>query len=365
MNDMDGIEHNAGMSRRLLLGAGLLGAPVIAGGAGRAADASGGLSAIHHGANDPLPPAAVSANRSMFPGFRQTFVRTRGVMVDGKLAEGAVINTLIGGKGPPLLIHEHPETHICWHKVAGKLAERFTVVLTDLRGYGDSSKPDGGEEQINYAKRAMAADQVQVMQSFGFDRFQAVGHDRGGRVLQFMMLDYPEALERGVVLDIAPTDLMYAQTDRNFATRYFWWFFQIQDAPLPERFIGALPDDYVESHLAIQSKTPGAVTPEALAAYVRTYSEPAAVHAVCEDYRAAAGIDSRLLAASRTAGRKIPPPLLAIWGGKGTVGQEFDVVGLWKQEAATVSGYPLPCGHLIPEEDPDGLVASLDAFLAS
>jgi haloacetate dehalogenase len=325
----------------------------------------GGPSPVHHGANDPLPPAAVSANRSLFPGFRQTFVTTRGVTVDGKLAEGAVINTLIGGKGPPLLlIHGHPETHVCWHKVAGKLAERFTIVLTDLRGYGDSSKPDGGEEQINYAKRAMAADQVQVMRSLGFERFQAVGHDRGGRVLQFMMLDHPEALERGVVLDIAPTDLMYAQTDKSFATKYFWWFFQIQDAPLPERFIGALPDYYVESHLAIQSKTPGAVTPEAFAAYVRTYSEPAAIHAVCEDYRAAAGIDTRLLTAARTAGQKLTPPLLAIWGGKGTVGQDFDVVGLWKQEAVTVSGHSLPCGHLIPEEDPDGLVASLDAFLS-
>jgi haloacetate dehalogenase len=300
----------------------------------------------------------------MFPGFRQTFVRTRGVMVDGKLTEGAEINTLIGGKGPPLLlIHGHPETHVCWHKVAGKLAEGFTVVLTDLRGYRDSSKPDGGEEQINYAKRAMGADQVQVMQSLGFDSFQAVGHDRDGRVLQFMMLDQPEALECGVVLDVAPTDLMYAQTDKSFSTKYFWWFFQIQDAPLPERFIGALPAYYVESHLTIQSKTPGAVTREALAAYVRTYSEPAAIHAVCEDYRAAAGIDSDLLTEARTAGQKIAPPVLAVWGAKGTVGQDFNVVGLWNEEAVTVSGHPLSCGHLIPEEDPDGLLASLDAFL--
>jgi haloacetate dehalogenase len=367
MNEVDGIEPNAAdMSRRLLLGAGLLGATVVAGGAAGAVESSVRFSAVNHGANDPLPPEAVAANRSMFPGFRQTFVRTRCVMVDGKPAEGAVINTLIGGKGPPLLlIHGHPETHVCWRKVAGKLAERFTVVLTDLRGYGDSSKPDGGEEQVNYAKRAMAADQVQVMQSLGFDRFQAVGHDRGGRVLQFMLLDYPEVVERGVVLGIAPTDLMYAQTDKNFATKYFWWFFQIQEAPLPERFIGALPDYYVESHLAIQSKTAGAVSQEALAAYVRTYSEPAAIHAVCEDYRAAAGIDTRLLAAARAAGRKIAPPLLAIWGGKGTVGQEFDVLALWKQEAGTVSGHPLPCGHLIPEEDPGGLVASLDGFLVS
>jgi haloacetate dehalogenase len=366
MNGINGIDEvGSGISRRFVLGAGLLGGTIIATGAASAADLGGMVSAAHGGANDPLPSNAEAINRSMFPGFRQSFVRTRGVMVDGKPAEGAVINTLIGGKGPPLLlIHGHPETHVCWHKIAGKLAERFTVVLTDLRGYGDSSKPDGGDDHINYSKRAMAADQMQVMHALGFDRFQAVGHDRGGRVLQFMMLDYPQAVERGVVLDIAPTDLMYAQTDKNFATKYFWWFFQIQDAPLPERFIGALPGYYVESHLTIQSKTPGAVTPEALAAYIRTYSEPAAIHAVCEDYRAAAGIDTRLLAAARTAGQKITSPLLAIWGGKGTVGQEFDVVGLWQQEAATVSGHPLPCGHLIPEEDPDGLVASLEAFLA-
>ncbi|HSZ52989.1 MAG TPA: alpha/beta hydrolase [Caulobacteraceae bacterium] len=358
-------EHSAAsVSRRLLLDAGLLGATLMVGGAAKAADAGGSLSAVHHGANNPLPPAALSANAAMFPGFRQAFTPTRGVMVDGKLAQGAVINTLIGGKGPPLLlIHGHPETHVCWHRIAGKLAERFTVVMTDLRGYGDSSKPDGGEDHINYAKRAMGADQVQVMQSLGFNRFQAVGHDRGGRVLQFMMLDHPEAVARGVVLDIAPTDLMYAQTDKSFATRYFWWFFQIQDAPLPERFIGALPGYYVESHLAIQNKTPGAVTPAALAAYIRTYSEPAAIHAVCEDYRAAAGIDSQLLTMARTAGHKMTPPLLAIWGAKGTVGREFDVIRLWKQEAVTVSGHPLPCGHLIPEEDPSGLLASLDTFL--
>src|SRR5580698_6139791 len=229
MNEMEEIEHNAAaVSRRLLLGVGVLGTAIIAAGTTRAAgtDGGGGFTSVDYGANNPLPPAAVSANRSMFPGFRQTFVRTHGVMVDDKFAEGAVINTLIGGEGPPLLlIHGHPETHVCWHKIAGKLTERFTVVLTDLRGYGDSSKPDGGEEQINYAKSAMGADQVQVMQSLGFDRFPAVGHDRGGRVLQFMMLDHPESLERGVVLDIAPTDLMYAQTDKSFATKYFWWFF--------------------------------------------------------------------------------------------------------------------------------------------
>ena len=313
-----------------------------------------------------LPAEAVRANEVLFPGFRQRFVQTNGVAVDGTPASGAVINTLVCGEGPPLLLlHGHPETHVTWHKVAARLAKRFTVVLTDLRGYGDSSKPDGGPDHVNYAKRAMGSDQVQVMRTLGFDRFQAVGHDRGGRVLQFMMIDHPDAVTRGATLDIAPTDLMYAQTDKAFATRYFWWFFQIQPAPVPERFIGALPEFYLSDHLKVQNKTAGAVTSAAFAEYLRCYREPACIHAVCEDYRAAAGIDSRLLEADRRAGRKLAPPLLALWGDKGTVGKTFDVVGLWRQEASDVRGHGLPCGHLIPEEDPDGLLASLGSFLVS
>ena len=178
----------------------------------------------------------------MFSGFRQTFAPTRGVMVDGNSRTACVINTLIGGNGTSVAADPwHPETHVCWHKVAGKLAERFTVARTIFAATGTFSKPDGGEQHVNYAKRAMAADQVQVMQSLGFDRLQAVGHDRGGRVLQFMMLDHPEALERGVVLDIAPTDLMYAQTEKSFATKYFWWFFQIEDAPSPGTLYRSAP----------------------------------------------------------------------------------------------------------------------------
>ncbi len=349
------------LARRALLGAGLAAAAVTV----DAARAAPQAPSMQHGPNRPLPSDAMEENRRFFPGFRQSFVETRGVDVDGRRASDAVINTLVGGKGPPLLlIHGHPETHVAWHKVAGKLAERFTVVLTDLRGYGDSSKPDGGSDHIDYAKRAMGADQVQVMRSLGYDRFHAIGHDRGGRVLHFMMLDHPEAVMRAVVLDIAPTDLMYEQTSKTFATKYFWWFFQIQDAPVPERFIGALTEYYLQDHLTVQSKTPGAVTPAAFRAYLRTYKEPAAIHAVCEDYRAAAGIDSRLLEADRKAGRKATVPLLAIWGQKGTVGELFDVVGLWKQEATDVAGQGLPCGHLIPEEDPDGFLQAVIPFLA-
>ena len=348
------------LSRRTLLGTGL----ALAGAGGMSAGADAASGEMHHGATAPPPLSAREVDTLLFPGFRQSFIATQGIEVEGKMASGAVINTLVGGKGPPLLLlHGFPETHVAWHKVAGKLAERFTVVLTDLRGYGDSSKPAGGSDHVDYAMPAMGADQVQVMRALGFDTFQAVGHDRGGRALQFMMLDHPEAVTRGVVLDIAPTDLMYEQTNKVFATKYFWWFFQIQPAPVPECFIGALPDFYLNDHLAVQTKTPGAVTPTAYAAYLRCYSDPASIHAGCEDFRAGAGVDSRILTENRKTGRKLAPPLLAIWGAKGTVNDLFDVVGMWKQEAAIVSGHTLPCGHLIPEEDPDGLLRSLDAFL--
>ena len=290
-----------GLSRRALFATGIV-MTTLAAPANKAAAHSAELK---HDANDPLPIDAVRTDALLFPGFRQSFVKTDGVEVNGKMASGATINVLVGGKGPPLLlIHGHPETHVAWHKVAVNLAETYTVVLTDLRGYGDSSKPDGGPDHIAYSKRAMGADQIQVMKALGFERFQAVGHDRGGRVLHFMMIDHPEAVERGVVLDVAPTDLMYEKTDKTFATRYFWWFFQIQKAPVPERFIGAMPDFYLSDHLDVQNKTPGAVTPVAFAAYLRCYREPAAIHAVCEDYRAAAGIDSQILENDRKAGKK-------------------------------------------------------------
>ena len=214
------------------------------------------------------------------------------------------------------------------------MAERFTVVLTDLRGYGDSSKPEGGPDHVNYSKRSMGLDQVEVMQFLGHSSFQAVGHDRGGRVLQRMMLDHPDAVTRGVVLDIAPTDKMYSHTNQEFATKYFWWFFHIQDAPLPEDMINAVPETYLRAHLDAQCQTPEAVTVAAFAEYLRCYRDPACVHAVCEDYRASVTIDMDNLKAEN--GRKVPPPLLALWGAKGTLGTMFDVLGLWRLEAAQV-----------------------------
>ena len=295
---------------------------------------------------------AKEADQFFFPGFKQSFIRTR----------GAVINTLVGGSGTPLLLlHGHPQTHVTWHKVAASLAREYTVVMTDLRGYGDSSKPDGGPNHIHYSKREMGKDQIEVMKSLGFDRFQAVGHDRGGRVLHQMMLDDPDAVDRAVVLDIAPTSLMYAQTDQKFAKKYFWWFFQIQKEPLPENMINATLEYYLKDHLAVQNKTPGAVTPEAFAEYFRCYQNPSCVHAVCEDYRAAATVDAEI--ENEFQGRKAQTPLLALWGAKGTVGQLFDVLGMWRERVEQVSGGALPCGHLIPEEDPEDFLSELKKFL--
>ncbi len=295
---------------------------------------------------------AADADQFFFPGFRQTFIQT----------SGAVINTLVGGSGTPLLLlHGHPQTHVAWHKVAASLAQEYTVVMTDLRGYGDSSKPEGGPNHIHYSKREMGQDQIEVMKKLGFERFHAVGHDRGGRVLHQMLLDYPDAVDHAAVLDIAPTSLMYAQTNRIFAEKYFWWFFQIQPEPLPENMINATLEFYLKDHLSTQNKTPGAVAPEAFAEYLRCYQNPACIHAVCEDYRAAATIDATI--ENEFQGWKMQTPLLALWGAQGTLGQIFDVLGMWRERATQVRGNTLPCGHLIPEEDPEDFLFELNRFL--
>jgi haloacetate dehalogenase len=288
----------------------------------------------------------------LMPGFREQDIDAAGIR----------IRTAIGGSGPPLLLlHGHPQTHLTWHKVAPALAKRFTVVATDLRGYGDSAKPEGGENHVNYSKRAMAADQVAVMRALGHERFLLIGHDRGGRVAHRLALDHPDAVAKLVVLDIAPTAAMYALTDKEFATRYFWWFFLIQPFDLPERLIAADPDYFLDHHIAGQIKVPGSVDPRVMAEYRRCYRDPATRHAICEDYRAAAGIDLEHDAAD--AEKRIIAPLLALWGGRGTVGALFDVLALWREKARDVRGQALDCGHSPQEEAPEALLAALDGFL--
>jgi haloacetate dehalogenase len=277
------------------------------------------------------------------------------------ISETITIRAATAGKGPPLLLlHGYPQTHVTWRKIAPRLAEHFAVVACDLRGYGDSSKPDGGDRHVNYAKRAMAADQVAVMRAFGHDRFAVAGHDRGGRVAHRMALDHPEAVSRLAVLDIAPTATMYALTDKAFATAYFWWFFLIQPAPLPERLIAADLAYFLRSQIDGQLKTPGATEPAAFAAYHRCYDDPKAIHALCEDYRAAATIDLEHDAADAEA--RIGAPMLALWGGKGTVGALYDVLQSWRDKAVDVRGRALDCGHIPQEERPDETADELIRF---
>ena len=278
-------------------------------------------------------------------------------------AAGARINAVVGGAGPPLLLlHGHPQTHLTWHKIAGRLAEHYTVVAPDLRGYGDSAKPEGGPGHVNYAKRAMALDQVEVMAALGFPRFAVVGHDRGGRVAHRMALDHPDAIDRIAVFDIAPTATMYARTDQAFATRYFWWFFLIQPFDLPERMIGADPEYFLRQHIDGQSKTPGATSEEVFQDYLRCYMDPKTRHAICEDYRAAATIDLEHDAAD--ANQRIKAPLLALWGKLGVVGTLYDVLETWREKADQVTGHALECGHTLQEEAPDAVLAALLPFLA-
>lgn len=292
------------------------------------------------------------SHADIIPGFEWTTIDVEGIR----------IRTAVGGRGPALLLlHGHPQTHLTWHKIAPALAERFTVVATDLRGYGDSDKPDGGAGHINYSKRAMAKDQIGVMHQLGHERFSVIAHDRGARVAHRMALDHAEVIEKLVLIDIAPTLTMYERTDMEFARRYFWWFFLIQAYPLPERLIEADPDFFLEKHIAGQIKIPNSVDPRVMQEYRRCYSNPATRHAICEDYRAAASID--LVHDRDDFDRRIQTPLMALWGKRGTVGALYDVLETWREKATNVSGHPIDCGHSPQEEAPEAFLEALLTFL--
>jgi haloacetate dehalogenase len=288
----------------------------------------------------------------MFEGFKAAQVRT----------SGATINMVTGGEGPPLLLlHGYPQTHVIWHKIAPALAQEFTVVATDLRGYGDSSKPDGGEQHVNYSKRAMALDQAEVMAHLGFEKFAVVGHDRGGRVAHRMAADHAAQITRLAVLDIVPTHKVYHSVTKELATAYFHWFLLIQPAPFPETLLGNNIEFFMQ--LSLGRLMPQAVTPEAFAEYLRVFKNPATLHAACEDYRAAAGID--LEHDEADLGRKIECPVLTLWSEHGPMGRMFDVLATWRERAVNVSGKGLPGGHFLPEEVPEQTLAELQAFLRS
>jgi haloacetate dehalogenase len=281
-------------------------------------------------AQAPAADAPADTTR-FFPGFKAFRVKT----------SGAEINGVIGGSGPPvLLLHGAPQSHITWRTVAPKLAGRYTVIATDLRGYGDSSKPPGRDGHANYSKRAMALDQVEVMQHFGFTTFPVIGQDRGGRVAHRLMLDHPDRVTAGAVLDIIPTYYLYTHVTIEFVQSYYHWFSYLRRAPQPENELKAQYD-------AQLARAANDVQKE----YARVMSNPETIHAMCEDYRAGASID--LLHDAADLDRKIACPLRVLWAEKGAMGRLYDVMTIWRDRGTRVTGRALPGGHNLQEDVPD------------
>lgn len=288
-----------------------------------------------------------------FPGFARRRIAT----------SGAEIALVTGGSGPPLLLlHGYPQSHVLWRKIAPRLAADFTLVIPDLRGYGDSSKPPAGPDQANYAKRALAQDQVETMAALGFDTFRVAGHDRGARVTHRLLRDHPARIERAAVLDIVPTLYRFETLDQKAATGSYHWFFLIQPSPFPERLIGAEAEYYLRHSLGLD-RNPAALEPEVFAEYLRCFSNPDTIRATCDEYRAGAGID--LVHDRADRGNKLEMPLLALWGSKSGQGSGYDVLAVWREHALNVQGQAIESGHFLPEEAPDATYAALHAFFAA
>ena len=311
-----------------------------------AASAVAGLDSVL--AAEPQGPAAAAGTSPFFPGFAVSRVKT----------SGAEIHVVKGGQGSPLLLlHGAPQTHITWRLVAPILMKSYTLVIPDLRGYGDSSMPPDTPDHGNYSKRNMALDMVEVMKSFGFDRFPVVGQDRGGRVGHRLAVDHPAVVTKLAVLDIVPTHYHYTHVSLEFAQAYPHWFNYLQPAPGPENTLKTQNDA-----AAARAAT------DAAKEYSRVYTNIANLHGMCEDYRAAASIDLKYDEEDLKSGRKISPPLLTLWSTRGPIGRLFDVLNIWKTYAANpsqVTGKGMDGGHYLQEDLPDAVAAEITAFLKS
>ncbi len=286
-----------------------------------------------------------------FPGFERRRIET----------SGATINLVSGGSGPPLLLlHGYPQTHLMWRKLAPRLAAEFTVVAPDLRGYGDSSKPPAGPDNANYAKRALAQDQVETMARLGFERFMVAGHDRGARVAHRLARDHPEKVEKLALLDIVPTLYRFETIDQKAATSSYHWFFLIQPGGLPERLIGAEPEFFLRHSLGSWARDPAAFEPEVFAEYLRCFKNPETIRATCDEYRAGATIDLVHDRADRD--RRLKMPLFLLWGRRSSQGSGYDVLAVWRDHAETVSGQAIDSGHFLPEEAPNETYRALRGF---
>ena len=288
----------------------------------------------------------------MFDGFKSAKIKSNKININYK----------IGGKGYPILmLHGYPQTHIMWRKVAPILSQNYTVICSDLRGYGDSDKPSSDVIHRNYSKKEMAKDQAELMELLGFKKYIVVGHDRGARVAHRMGLDYKDKIDKIVLMDIVPTNHVFETADMTLATRYYHWFFLIQKSPFPEKLIEKDPEFYLRSKLFMWGLNEQYMSEDVITEYLRCFSNPDTIRASCEDYRAGATIDME--DHNNDYDKKIECPLLILWGKKGTVEELYDPIEVWNEWAKNVQGFSLDCGHFIPEERPEETIHYIKNFI--
>lgn len=292
-----------------------------------------------------------------FKGFKEEFI---------EVDKDIYIHTVTAGTGKEaiLFLHGHPETYLIWRFIAPQFLDKYTVVLTDLRGYGQSSKPVGEKDHSNYSKRVMAQDNVTVMEKLGFSKFHLVAHDRGARVAHRLVLDYPERLYSCTLMDILPTDYMYDTTNAEFATKYWHWFFYIQQSDFPERLLSAEPELFIRYNLQLKIGPTARANFEedVLEEYTKYVAQIETVHGICEDYRASASIDRVHNDVDRD--KIIDVPMLVLWGKNGVVGKLWDVMKKWSETCSNLSGFGVEnCGHFVPEEQPEVVYDALRPFI--